>query len=181
MPRIVFLNLVFAVLLLAGCNAKTNADTKESMTGEQLSELIQTFDEEATINENGVVFTLQERELFLVYDTQADRMRLISPIARAGLANEDVLIRMAQANYDSALDARYALANDVIWAVFIHRLSSLTQDDFLSAVTQVVIAAETFGTSYTSGALVFGGGDSNGIHQELLKELEAATSTKRDI
>jgi hypothetical protein len=117
----------------------------------------------------------------LVYDKNADRMRIILPVAQSGIASEDILIRMLQANYDAVLDVRYAMANDIIWAVFIHPLSSLTQEDFLSGVAQTVTAAETFGTSYTSGALVFGGGDSNSIHEDLLKALEKATETRKKI
>ena len=88
---------------------------------------------------------------------------------------------MMQANYDAVLDVRYAMANDIIWAVFIHPLSSLTQKEFLSGVAQAVTAAETFGTSYTSGAFVFGGGDSSSIHEDLLKELEKATISGKEI
>ena len=88
---------------------------------------------------------------------------------------------MMQANYDAVLDARYALANDIVWSVFIHPLSSLTQKDFLSAVAQTVTAVETFGTSYTSGAVIFGGGDTNTIHKDLLKSLQKATNPNQDI
>ena len=62
--------------------------------------------------------------------------------------------------------------------MFIHPLGSLTQEDFLSGVAQVVTAAETFGASYTSGAVVFGGGDSNEIHKDLLDQLEKAAGGK---
>ena len=115
------------------------------MTPEKLTTLIQKFDEDATATGNSVTFSLNERELYLVYDKEADRMRIITPIAQSGIASEEVLVRMLQANYDAVLDARYALANDIIWAVFIHPLGSLTQDDVLSGIAQTVTAAETFG------------------------------------
>ena len=89
--------------------------------------------------------------------------------------------RMLQANYDAVLDARYAIANDIVWSTFIHPLTSLTEDDFISALAQTVTAAETFGTSYTSGAVVFGGGDSSGIHEDLLEELQEANKARSDI
>ena len=169
-----------AAFILAACSSEPVSKT--DMTGAQLSQIILTFDQQANIADNSVQFTVKDRELFLVYDTQADRMRIITPIAPAHNAGEETLLRMLQANYDAVLDARYAVANDIVWAVFIHPLGSLTEDDFLSAVAQTVTSAETFGGSYTSGALVFGGGDSNTIHEELLRELEeAAKGNERDI
>lgn len=153
----------------------------ENTTGKSLSEIILSFDEDAKVNDNSVQFTLAERPVFLVYDTKADRMRIMTPIGPASLVDEDILIRMLQANHDAVLDARYTLANDLIWSVFIHPLGTLTQDDFLSAVAQTVTAAETFGKTYTSGAMIFGGGDTNTIHEELLKELEEAADKRTKI
>jgi len=161
---------------IAGCNT-TSAEVQaepEMMTAESLTQLIKKIDENAEAEGNTVQFTLQERDLILVYDESVDRMRVITPIANAALADEALMARMLQANYDAVLDARYAVANNLIWAVYIHKLSTITEGDFLSGVAQAVTAAETFGTSFTSGAMVFGGGDSSDIHADLLKQLEEA-------
>jgi len=174
--------VLVGAMSIAGCNT-TNAETQiaetqaepAKMTAASLTALIEKFDEDAKAEGNAVQFKLLERDLIFVYDEKADRMRVITPIANAALADEALLERMLQANYDAVLDARYAVANDLIWAVYIHKLSTITQDDFLSGVAQAVTAAETFGTSFTSGAMVFGGGDSSGIHSDLLEELEKAT------
>ena len=188
MPRMLKIILSWALIcgLILGLTACTAAQPSEKgaaekMTAEKLSDLILTFDKEAKVNENNVQFMLSERAVFLVFDEKADRMRIMSPIAPAGLANEEILTRMLQANHDAVLDARYSLANDVVWSVFIHPMGSLTQDDFLSGVAQTVTAAKTFGSSYTSGAIVFGGGDSNTIHKDLLKELEDAAQSRTKI
>ncbi len=153
----------------------------KKMTGEELSALILAFDPEAEVNESSVQFALVDRPVFLVYDTDADRMRIMTPIGQASLVDEDILTRMLQANHDAVLDARYALANGLIWSVFIHPLGSLTENDFLSGIAQTVTAAETFGKTYTSGAIVFGGGDTNDIHEDLLKKLEEAAENKTKI
>ncbi|MDB2437208.1 hypothetical protein N9W89_00710 [Hellea sp.] len=181
MRKLFFTALGVCVLGLTACGADGAASSAGEMTPEKLTTLIQKFDEDATATGNSVTFSLNERELYLVYDKEADRMRIITPIAQSGIASEEILVRMLQANYDAVLDARYALANDIIWAVFIHPLGSLTQDDVLSGIAQTVTAAETFGSTYTSGAMVFGGGDSNSIHEDLLKELEKATSSGKEI
>ena len=151
------------------------------MNGEKLAELIQRLDEDAIVNGNSVVFEITERELMMVYDSEANRMRIISPIIQVSALPEEVMERMLQANYDAVLDARYAIANEIVWSTFIHPLSSLTEDDFVSAIAQTVTAAETFGTSYTSGAVVFGGGDSSGIHEDLINELQEAAKARTDI
>ena len=181
MSKLYVIGLLICVLTLGACGSKIETTSSEKMTPKKLTTLIQKFDEDAKISGNSVEFTLNEQELYFVYDKTADRMRIITPVAQSSIASEDVLIRMMQANYDAVLDARYAMANDIIWAVFIHPLSSLTQDEFLSGIAQTITAAETFGTSYTSGAFVFGGGDSNSIHEDLLKELEKATATGKEI
>jgi len=148
---------------------------------EKLAGVIQRLDEDAVVNGNSVVFKIAERELMMVYDSNANRMRVISPIIPIAALPEGVMERMLQANYDAVLDARYALANDLVWSIFIHPLASLTEDDFISALAQTVTAAETFGTTYTSGAVVFGGGDTSGIHEGLLEELQEAQKSRSDI
>ena len=75
----------------------------------------------------------------------------------------------------------YAIADELVWSVFIHSLDTLQQEELISGIAQVVTAAETFGTSFTSGAMVFGGGDSSAIHNELVKKLEEAAKKKEAI
>ncbi|NJL83304.1 MAG: hypothetical protein HC890_10765, partial [Chloroflexaceae bacterium] len=57
------------------------------------------------------------------------------------------------------LDARYAVSNGVVFAAFVHPLSTLDERDFLSALRQVSQLVRNFGTSYSSGALSFGPGE----------------------
>jgi hypothetical protein len=62
------------------------------------------------------------------------------------------------ANFDRALDARYASGRGYLWSVFLHPLSSLTDSEFLDGVEQVVTLARNYGTSYASSNLLFQGG-----------------------
>ena len=144
------------------------------MTGDRLGFLVQQIDEGAVSQGNGHIFQVAERDLMVVYDETADRMRIISPILPAEGLPPELLERMLQANYDAVLDARYAIANGQVWSVFIHPLSSLTDEDFLSGVAQTTLAAETFGTTFSSGAVVFGGGDTQDLHDDLRRRLEQA-------
>ena len=93
------------------------------------------------------------------------------PIRSAEGMTAEELNRLMQANFDAALDARYAVANGRLWGVFIHPLSPLEKDQFLSGLVQTVTVAKTYGTTFSGGAAVFGGGDSNGIYEGLLEEL----------
>jgi len=148
------------------------------MTPEKMGNLVKKIDENAEVRDNLIAFKIQEREVLIVFDENNDRMRTLTPIAPANLLDEAIMMRMLQANYDSVLDARYAVADGLIWSAFIHPLGSLDEEALLSAIAQVVTGAETFGTTFTSGAMVFGGGDSSELHDELLKQLEEAAKKK---
>ncbi len=133
--------------------------------------IVTTIDEDAQLTANGATFTIDDTVVTLVFDINADRMRLFSQIAPSDRLSGPQLRRLMQANFDTALDARYAVAQGQLWSTFIHRLTSLTQDDFVSALAQTVTLVKTYGTTYSSGAMSFGGGDSNAEIQKLLESL----------
>ena len=110
--------------------------------------------------------------MIVIADPVADRMRAMVPIRTAEGLDAEELMRLMQANFDSALDARYAVAQGRLWGIFIHPLSSLQKDQLISALVQTINVARTYGQSYSGGALTFGGGDSNGIYRELFEELQ---------
>lgn len=137
--------------------------------------IIASVDEEANIAVNGANFTIDETQVTLVFDLSADRMRLVTPIVPSDSLSEATLKRLMQANFDTALDARYAIAQGQVWSTFIHPLTSLSQEDFISGIAQTVTLARTYGTTYTSGAMSFGGGDSQSELQRLLDRLRDET------
>jgi hypothetical protein len=116
-------------------------------------------------------FKLGARQVIVVTDPVAERMRIMVPIGDAGLLSPELLTRLMQANFDSALDARYAIANDILWGTFIHPLTSLDEKGFVSGLAQAVAVADNFGGSFSSGAVVFGGGDSTRLQAQELLEL----------
>lgn len=145
-----------------------------NMTADRLGDIVRIVDPNAEELGNGFAFSVEERALRLVYDERADRMRIVTPIISSANLPEEVLMRMLQANFDSALDVRYAVGGGNVWSVFIHRMSSLKAEDLISGIAQTAIAAETFGTSFSSGAVVFGGGDSQELNRRLQEQLEEA-------
>ena len=151
------------------------------MTGDRLGVLIKRIDPDAVVRGTGYVFNVDERVMNVIYDADADRMRILTGIVAIDGIPPELLLRSLQANFDAVLDARYAVGNGQLWSVFVHPLSSLTDSDFLSGVAQTAVAAQTFGTTFTSGVFVFGGGDSGRLHQDLLRRLEDATRDDRGI
>ncbi|MEM9781392.1 MAG: hypothetical protein AAF899_02845 [Pseudomonadota bacterium] len=150
------------------------AEESEPMTVARVGEVLSRLDEEAQRSPDGTVMqiTIEGTALMFVSDPRHNRMRLMSRIGPADALSEEQLMRIAQANFDTALDARYAVARGQIWSVYIHPLAELTETQLIEAVGQVVNAAESFGTTYSSGLLSFGGGDAAAAAQrELIDKL----------
>ncbi len=142
-----------------------------AMAALALLTIVTTIDEDTQLTANGATFNIDDTTVTLVFDINADRMRLFSQIAPSDGLSGPQLRRLMQANFDTALDARYAVAQGQLWSTFIHPLTSLTQDDFVSALAQTVTLVKTYGKTYSSGAMSFGGGDSNAEIQKLLERL----------
>lgn len=96
--------------------------------------------------------------MMVMTDEKANRMRMMMPIQPFDPAKEEdvrtALIAL-HANYDRALDARYAVSDGILWSAFIHPLSSLSEEDLASAIHQVRTLRKNTGTTYSSGALLF--------------------------
>ncbi len=93
--------------------------------------------------------------VYCLSDSAHDRMRIVAPIARlTGLDPRlpEVLLR---ANFHSALDARYAISEDVVFAACMHPISSLSPELIASALEQVVTLVKNFGTTYPSTNIEF--------------------------
>jgi hypothetical protein len=160
------------LLLCLSLVIQASEKSKQSMNNQRLAELIQRVDKSAQDKPGYWVFVVEGRKVSVISDEAADRMRIIVPVAPTKDINKDLLYRLMQANFDSAPDARYSIANDILWTAFIHPLSDLGDKEFLSGLGQTVNLALTYGDSYSSGALVFGGGDSQALRRrELIDKL----------
>jgi len=149
-------------------DAETEAVPETVAAATRLLEIVVAIDEDARLTANGATFVIDETAVTLVFDVSADRMRLFSQIRPSDGLSGPQLRRLMQANFDTALDARYAVAQGQLWSTFIHRMTTLPQDDFVSALAQTVTLVKTYGTTYSSGAMSFGGGDSAAEIQKLL-------------
>jgi hypothetical protein len=93
--------------------------------------------------------------IYCISDPANDRMRIVAPISRLSGLDPRINEVLLRANFHSALDARYAISDGVIFAAFLHPISSLTPVQIESAVSQVISLVKTFGTTFSSGGLVF--------------------------
>lgn len=139
------------------------------MTLPRMAAILTAIDDNAVAEPNGITLTVASVPVTVVVDPRANRMRILVPISSIQDLSEADLMRLLQANFDTALDARYAVANGRLWSTFIHPLAELDTDQLISGLAQTVTLAQTYGDTYTSGAIMFGGGDTSGLIQELLE------------
>lgn len=112
---------------------------------------------ENLIGDNGQWrFTFGGVEMALLTSVPHDRMRIVAPIRPEAELTDQHRKRMLEANFHSALDARYAMSNGLVYAAYIHPLSPLRREEIQSALRQVAELVKTFGMTYSSGELSFG-------------------------
>lgn len=161
---------VACVAAAAATPASRAVDAPTGMDVERLDRLIRRVDAKATREGNGWQLGVAGTTVQVITDPGHDRMRIVAPVAEVGSLEPQTLMRLLQADFDSALDARYAVARGVLWSAFIHPLSPLTDEQFLSGLGQTVNLVHTYGTTFSSGVLSFGGGDSGDLVRELIEK-----------
>lgn len=147
-------------------NGAAPAKPVPAMTNGRLLGLIKRLDPHPQGRNSIWQFQVAGKKVLAVTDWRADRVQIMTTIPNTGKISRRQLLRLMQANFDSTLDARYAVALDKVWSVYLHPFRSLTEAEFFSGVSQVVSLVETFGDTYTAGQLMFRGGDSPAIEEE---------------
>ena len=84
-----------------------------------------------------------------------DRMRIVAPIASAEELSTIDMQLMLEANFDRAIDAKYSIYNRVVWSIYSHPLSRLTQEEFEEGLNQVAALRKNYGSTYASTNLFF--------------------------
>lgn len=153
--------------------AAPSENDEGSMTLERMGAIITRLDPQAESVRKGVWrFTIEEAPVLIVTDETNNRMRVMVPVRKATDMTPEEILRVMQANFDTALDARYAIANDILWSTFIHPLRTLHDKQFITGIGQTVNLLATYGSTFTSGLLTYGGGDSNDIiRRDLIDKL----------
>ena len=176
--RVVLLSMVLALSSAVSAPAQTaeppsapSEAAEPAMTLDRMAQILAALDPDLLRNGPSFQLTLADIPVLVITDPTADRMRAMVPIRSAEGLEPEELMRLMQANFDTALDARYAVAQGRLWGVFIHPLSPLERDQLISGLVQTINVARTYGQTYSGGAQHFGGGDSADIYRQLFEEL----------
>ena len=151
-----FSGLLFSASSTLAQVADSNQTCQEQMTLKQAADIFRTISDDVVVNGSNIQFTFQDTKLAFIAAPNLNRMRIIAPI----IAVKDLSVEQMSAamisNFHLALDARYAIGNDFLYALFIHPLSELNANQLESAARQVATLHKTFGSTFTSGELSFG-------------------------
>ena len=100
----------------------------------------------------------QERLVFILTDETNNRMRIFTPFIEVDSLQAGEANQLLEANFHSALDAKYCLFEGLAMSVYTHPLRELTKDQFQDALLQVVTLANNFRGSFSSTDLLFSPG-----------------------
>ncbi len=142
--------LVFVVLFVLQSSVVFGADT---MNQNILETVVKNISQNARGEKGFVEFVFNDVKMYLISDVSHDRMRIISAISEYKDVTKEQLDAMMVSNFHTSLDARYGVSNGILYSAYIHPLSSLSEEQIRSAVTQVANLSLSFGSEYSSGLL----------------------------
>jgi hypothetical protein len=145
--RAVATALLCAAALGGGCASPAGRDAP--MTPGKLEELLREETQELEVVQNQLRFLYGGVRMVCIHDVRADRVRLVAAVAPESdltVANARILL---QANFGQTLDARYAIREGMLYAVFLHPLSTLVPRQIESALEQVASLVRNYGTSFS--------------------------------
>ena len=127
----------------------------QSMNNERMDSIFRVVLDSVTGELGRWELTIGDFKMLCLTDENHDRMRIITPVQRLEDATPEEIYKCLEANFHTALDVKYAIADELIWVAFIHPLGALQDSQLIDALKQVRSAALTYGTIYTSTDLVF--------------------------
>jgi hypothetical protein len=127
------------------------------MTVDELAELLAEVTEDFRQSPTHWQFIHDGIPMACLTDPSFDRMRFIAPITELSDMDDATKDAVLEANFHSALDARYGSSNGLLFSAFLHPLSSLEEPLARSALDQVASLVHTFGSQFTSGSIELAG------------------------
>lgn len=143
--------------LLAGAAACASApDPPPIMTVERVERVLEEQGVSGlSVDGDQVRFVFDGVRMACVVDRDVDRMRLVAPVARESALTVVQARILLQANFHTTADARYAISDGILFALYAHPFASLSERELRSAVQQVASLVHTFGSTYSSGVLSY--------------------------
>lgn len=142
--------ITFITLILVGYLSHA-----QKMTNDDLEKIFYVVSDSLRGEPGNWQFMLKGRIMICISDESNNRMRIMSPIIAQNKLEYPDMLKLMEANFHTALDVKYAISEHLLWAVYIHPLEELQQNEVISAIQQVFTAAETYGSTYSSTGLVF--------------------------
>lgn len=142
----------------ANCRVRSLARSfkmRASMTTQAMGKLLESYVTELEGQPGFWRGVRNEVPVFVFSDDEHDRMRIMSPIGVIEELDADLLHVLLQANYDRALDSRYAMRGNELWSVVVHPLATLATDDLPNLFDQVAMLVKNTGSTFASTELVF--------------------------
>ncbi len=128
----------------------------DTMNQDIMESVVKDISQDSKGGKGFVEFVFNDVKMFLVSDVAHNRMRIISAITEYKDVTKEQQDAMMVSNFHTALDARYGVSHGILYSAYIHPLSSLSEEQIKSAVTQVANLALSFGSEYSSGLLRYG-------------------------
>ena len=94
------------------------------------------------------MFAVGNYQIVIAADQTNRRLRVMTPIRNIDPMDSKMLARLLEANFSKTLDARYALTQNVLWAIFLYPLDEWKSNRIKDGVRQVVTLATNTGTTY---------------------------------
>ena len=146
--------------LYAAASIAAEHEREGQMTRARMDEILREVGSDIAGVPGMLEFTFNGVIIRCVSDVEHDRMRLVAQVRRVSELSSEEVARVLEANFHSALDARYGTSQGILYAAYIHPLSLLSEGQLKSAVRQVSSLALSFGSTYSSGELVYSPGQS---------------------
>ena len=155
-----------------------NLIAQNDMNNEKLGIILEKISDKIEGKSGNWQVVYGEQVLFVLTDEVNNRMRIFTPIADQKDIDKEALVTMLEANFHAALDAKYALYSGFVVSLYTHPLKELTTHQFKDAFKQVAVAAQNFGTTYSSTDLIFGGGATEEAPTEKEKKINQKPKKK---
>lgn len=145
------------------------------MNNERLLKIVEREAEDIGGEQGAWHLYLEDRVLLILTDEDNNRMRIFTPIVEVRVIDAEDMHKMLEANFQTALDAKYSIYEGFVISTFTHPLRELSEAQLVDAMHQVIRLAETFGSTYSSTDLFL---EDQNEEREVEEEVKPATRKK---